>query len=171
MNEVDFKHKVFSQADRLYPMVSRMLGNTASAEDAIQEIMLKLWGKRHQVAKHPNIPALVFQTTRNYCIDQLRKRKPELDDASLHLQLIESNHAPNTLEWQDLNAMVRKVLKTLPEQQKEVLILRDLDGYEFVEIAAATQLNIEHVRVLLSRARKKVSAELEKIYNYESGKL
>jgi RNA polymerase sigma-70 factor (ECF subfamily) len=47
--------------------------------------------------------------------------------------------------------------------------MRDLDGYEFFEIAAATQLKIEHVRVLLSRARKQVSIKLGKIYSYERG--
>ena len=59
MNKIDFKHKVFSLSERLFPMVARMLGSTANAEDAIQEVMLKLWKKRKQVEKHPNIKYLI----------------------------------------------------------------------------------------------------------------
>ena len=68
-----------------------------------------------------------------------------------------------------LNTIIKKIVKNLPEQQREVIMMRDLDGYEFIEIAAATQLKIEHVRVLLSRARKQVSIKLRKTYRYERG--
>ncbi len=167
MNETEFQHKVFSLSERLFPMVSRMLGNTASAEDAIQEIMMKLWVKRNKIAKHPNITALVFLTARNFCIDILRKKGPKFDDSSLQLEIIKSNYGEEQLEWKELNIIIKKILKRLPEQQRDVIIMRDLDGYDFTEIAAVTQLKIEHVRVLLSRARKQVSLELEKTYSYE----
>ncbi len=167
MNETDFKLKVFSLAERLFPMVSRLLGNSTNVEDAIQEIMMKLWEKRNQIEQHPNIAGFVFLTTRNYCIDILRKKKIEIEDSSLQLELLKSEYGQEQLEWKELNRIIKKILKDLPEQQREVIMMRDLDGYEFIEIAAATQLKVEHVRVLLSRARKKVSMSLEKIYNYE----
>ncbi|WP_299046581.1 sigma factor [uncultured Polaribacter sp.] len=69
MNKENFKLKVFSLSERIYPMVARMLGSI-DAEDAIQEIMFKLWQRRKQVAKHPNIKGLVFLTARNYCIEE-----------------------------------------------------------------------------------------------------
>ena len=72
MNKQDFKTRVFSLSENIYPMVARMLGSTHNAEDAIQEIMLKLWEKRNQIAKHPNIKGLVILTARNYCIDVLQ---------------------------------------------------------------------------------------------------
>ena len=167
MNETDFKLKVFSLSERLFPMVFRMLGNSANAEDAIQEIMMKLWEKRDQIEQHPNITGFVFLTARNYCIDTLRRKKLEIDDSSLQLEILKSEYGQEQSEWKDLNIIVKKILKGLPEQQREVLMMRDLDGYEFIEIAAATQLKVEYVRVLLSRARKQVSLKLEKIYNYE----
>ena len=67
MNKKEFRLKVFSLSEHLFPMVSRMLGNKANAEDAIQEIMMKLWLKRKQIGLHPNITGLVFLTARNYC--------------------------------------------------------------------------------------------------------
>lgn len=167
MNKTDFRRKVFSLSEHLYPMVSRLLGNNANAEDAIQEIMMKLWVKRKQVGKHPNITGFVILTARNYCIDLMRKKKIEIDDSPLQLMKLKSDNNLEQLEWKELNTIIKKILKSLPRQQREVLMMRDLDGYEFVEIAAATQLKIEHIRVLLSRARKQVSLELEKTYSYE----
>jgi len=170
MNTNDFKHKVFSLSDRLFPMVARMLGNNANAEDAIQEIMIKLWDRRKQLGQHPNITGFVFLTARNYCIDILKKKKPEIDDSALQFKMLEAESGHEQLEWKELNIIIGKILEKLPEQQREVLLMRDIDGYEFNEIAAATELKIEHIRVLLSRARKQVSIELEKIYYYESEK-
>lgn len=73
MNKKEFRLKVFSLSEHLFPMVSRMIGNNANAEDAIQEIMMKLWLKRKQIGQHPNITGFVFLTTRNYCIETVAK--------------------------------------------------------------------------------------------------
>ena len=170
MTKIDFKLKVFSLSERIFPMVSRMLGTKANAEDAIQDIMLKLWEKRKQVEKHPNINGFVFLTARNYCIDVLRKKPFVLDDSTDFFKILESKNEYTQLEWKELNTIIKKILKKLPEQQTEVFMMRDIDGYEFTEIAAAVEIKVEHVRVLLSRARKQISIELEKTYSYERGK-
>ena len=166
MNKQDFKNHIFSLSESIYPMVVRMLGNTYSAEDAIQEIMIKLWEKRNRIEKHPNIKGLVILTARNYCIDVLRKHKNATVDISNHLKKVKTNN-DNNLEWSELNNMIHNILQKLPQQQKEVFVMRDLDGYQFKEIAVALELKVEHVRVLVSRARKFIGVELEKIYNYE----
>lgn len=170
MTKQEFKHTVFSLSELLFPMVSRMLGSTSKAEDAIQEIMIKLWHKRKQLSKHPNIKGFVVLTARNYCLDLLRKKKVLLEDSSDVLKLVKSTNEHLNLEWEELNKHITTILKTIPEQQKEVFIMRDIDGFEFDEIAAALQIKIPHVRVLLSRARKQISTTLEKTYRYERGK-
>lgn len=167
MNQTEFRNKVFSLSEQLFPMVSRILGNNASAEDAIQDIMMKLWAKRKQIEQHPNITGFVVLTARNYCIDLLRKKRVEISDYPFQLELLKSENSQEQLEWKELNSIIKKILKGLPEQQRNILIMRDLDGYDLNEIAAVTQLKIEHVRVLLSRARKQVRIKLEDIYSYE----
>lgn len=169
MNKNDFKLKVFSLSERLFPMVARLLGSNSNAEDAIQEIMIKLWEKRRQLEKHPNIKGFVFLTARNYCIDVLRKKPAVLEDSSVHLKVLKSKNEHAELEWKELNMIITEILKKLPEQQKEVFLMRDVDGYEYSEIAAAMQIKIEHIRVLLSRARRQIGIALEKIYSYERG--
>lgn len=171
MNTETFKNTVLPLSDQLFPMVARILGNQESARDAVQVIMMKLWDKRKELAKHPNIPGFVFVTARNYCLDLLKKKRWEPIDAMPILQNLESGTTGlEELERKELYALVEGILEALPEKQREVILLRDLDGLTFEEICALTQLKVEHVRVLLSRARKQVSVQLEKIYSYEQGK-
>ncbi len=167
MNETEFKHSIFSLSERLYPMVSRMLGNKENVEDAIQEIMIKLWKKRHKIAQHPNINGFVILTARNYCIDLIRKKKLDSSDFYLKLKAVKNQDTLEHIEWKELNEVINKILKTLPKQQREIITMRDLEGYEFTEIAYTMQIKIEYARVLLSRARKQVSIALEKKYYYE----
>ncbi|KGL61821.1 RNA polymerase sigma factor [Polaribacter sp. Hel1_85] len=169
MTKQDFKLNVFSLSERLFPMVARLLGNNANAEDAIQEIMIKLWNKRSQLEQHPNINGLVILTARNYCLDILRKKTRVLEDSTNELRVLKNTKQNSDLEWKELNNIILKILKNIPEQQKEVFLMRDVDGYEFSEIAAAMEIKIEHVRVLLSRARKQIGIALEKNYDYERG--
>jgi RNA polymerase sigma-70 factor (ECF subfamily) len=150
-------------------MVARMLGGKSNAEDAIQEIMLKLWEKRKKIENHPNIKGYVFLTARNYCIDVLRKKPFVLDDSTAYFNGLAGANGQGELEWNELNVIIKDILKKLPAQQTEVFIMRDIDGYEFSEIADAIEITREHARVLLSRARKHVSIELEKTYSYERG--
>tara|TARA_R110002050_G_scaffold215386_2_gene351480 strand:- start:1000 stop:1515 length:516 start_codon:yes stop_codon:yes gene_type:complete len=169
MTKLDFKLKVFSLSERLFPMVARMLGTQANTEDAIQEIMMKLWKKRKKLEKHPNIKGFVFLTARNYCIDIIRKKRFLLDELKNYSRIIKSSNETKKIEWEELNIIILKILEEIPEQQKEVFMMRDIDGYEFIEIAAAMQIKIEHTRVLLSRATKQIGLTLEKTYSYERG--
>lgn len=149
-------------------MVLRLLDNAEDAKDAIQEIMLKLWVKRDKLENHPNVKAFVFLTARNHCLDSLRKNKPNMVEADLTFKKLVTSSGHENLAWQELNTSILKIVKQLPSLQREVLMLRDIDGYKNIEIAFATDLKVEHVRVLLSRARKHVSKELKNKYGYES---
>lgn len=169
MNTKEFKERILPLSERIFPLVARLLGNQFSAQDAVQEIMLKLWNKRKKLANHPNIPAFVFLTARNYCLDLLKKKNLGQKTTGIELQFLASNSDQNLLEWNELNSIIKKLLQKLPEQQREIMIMRDIDGLEFAEIAAMTQLKIEHVRVLLSRARKQIRLQLNEIYEYEKG--
>ena len=149
-------------------MVSRILGSHEKAEDAIQEIMIKVWQKRKSLKNHPNIDGFVFLTARNYCLDVLRKKKVELYNDTNHLKIIKFKDK-NDIEWSELNQIISEILKTIPKQQKEVFLMRDIDGYEFTEIASALNIKQSHARVLISRARKQIGDTLLKTYDYEKG--
>lgn len=169
MKTKEFKDKVISMSERLYPMVARMLGSNANAEDAIQEIMIKLWECRRQIKNHPNLPAFIFLTARNYCLDLIKKKKPQENQYDAQTQLLASEPEHDSFEWRELKRNIEEVLESLPAQQREVMIMRDLDDMEFTEIAELTTLRVDHIRVLLSRARRQVAVELKKTYSYGKG--
>ena len=101
----------------------------------------------------------------------MRKKNPIVNDSSIHLTVLESPSIENSdLHWGELHTIIIQILKKLPKQQKEVFVMRDIDGYEFSEIASTLKIKIDHTRVLASRARKFIGTELEKKYNYERGK-
>lgn len=166
MKTSEFKNRVLSLTERIFPMVYRLLGNSAIAEDATQEIMIKLWDKRKQIKNHPNLTGFVFMTARNYCLDILKRKEPKLISSDLELNNLEAASGQEEFEWNELASIVEKILKKLPEQQRNIMTMRDIDGLEFKEIAEATQLKVEHVRVILSRARKEVAASLKKMEDY-----
>ncbi|WP_421874506.1 RNA polymerase sigma factor [Marinoscillum sp.] len=166
MNGAKFRQDILPLTQKIYPMVYRMLGNKEDAHDAVQEVMLKLWDKRKQLNNHPNVTGFVLLTAKNHCLDLLKKRHPLFVNAADY-ESADHHNSQKEIEWKELNGIIREMLMELPESQREVLAMRDLDGLEYSEIADTTGLKIEHVRVLLSRARKQIGSKLKKIYSYE----
>src|SRR6056297_3347203 len=77
MRSSEFKILVLPFSSRLYKLAYSLLGNREEAEDAVQEVYLKLWKMRDDLEKYKSIEALCVQVTRNRCLDQLRRRKLE----------------------------------------------------------------------------------------------
>jgi RNA polymerase sigma-70 factor (ECF subfamily) len=68
---------------------------------------------------------------------------------------------------EDTGRMIKSIIRKLPEQQREIIMMRDIEGLEFEEIQKVTRTNLNHIRVNLSRARSAVRAEMLKLFNYE----
>ena len=167
MTDKEFKHKVLSMSGRVFPMAARLLGNEKEAEDAVQEIMIKLWHKKKQLAKHPNINGFVFLTAKNYCLDIIKSKKKFVISG----KPVETE--AEKIEDEDMEYVHEKFKKTqkiiaeLPDNQRDVILMRDLDGLEFDEISELTGYKQEHIRVLLSRARKNVRELYKNDNKYE----
>jgi RNA polymerase sigma-70 factor (ECF subfamily) len=107
--------------------------------------------------------------TKNFCLDRLKSRQ------SSTLKLIHSNYADGAaslqkeVELKDSVGWVEKIMNELPEQQKMVLQLRDVEEYDFEEICALMDMNPTTVRVTLSRARKAVREKLLEKHSYGVG--
>lgn len=170
MNTKDFNRQIISLVPRIYPMVRRLLQNDEEAADAMQDILLKLWNKKRKLINHPNPNGFVFLTARNHCLDKLKiKNKHKFLVIDQDIPESTGLNDISNYERTELNEIIQKTIKSLPQKQRDVITLRDLDGLEFNEIAEITGDKVEHIRVLLSRARKKLSIELKEIYNYEKG--
>ena len=165
MDKKEFTALIIPLKDRLYRLAKRILVSQDEAEDAVQEVFLKLWKGKNDIEKYRNTEAFAITMTKNYCLDRLKSKQAS------NLKIVHSNYQASenlerNLEANDGVEMVFKIMETLPEQQKIVLQLRDVENFEFSEIAKMLESNETAVRVALSRARKTVRDEMIKKYNY-----
>jgi RNA polymerase sigma-70 factor (ECF subfamily) len=166
MNQNTFISLINPVKDKMYRLALRLLTSKESAEDATQEVFLKLWNRNEKIKNYANLEAFAMTVTRNYCLDQLKSKQ------NSNLKMVHNNyesHEPSIhdqLETTDELAQVSRILENLPEQQKIIFQLRDIEQYDFEEIAEITKMNETAIRVALSRVRKKIREELLKKHNY-----
>jgi len=152
---------------RLYRLCYRFLGTAADAEDAIQEVYLKLWNMRDKLTGIDNIEAFSTTVTKNYCLDRLKLKKTVRMDDLLTNSVVDSAQSPyHRVENYNNTFFVKQIIDTLPDQQKTIMVMRDIEEYDFDEIQAITGLDLNNIRVNLSRARKQVRNELIKVHDY-----
>jgi RNA polymerase sigma factor (sigma-70 family) len=166
MNQSEFIKFVSPFKDRLFRLAKRLLVSTEEAEDATQEVMVKLWKNKEKLHSYSSIEALAMTITKNYCLDQLKSKR------ATEMRLVHSNYTDRQAglqqqaEDKDSWSWVEKIMSTLPEQQRMIMQMRDVEEYEFEEIAKIMDMNETAVRVALSRARKTIREELIKKHNY-----
>jgi len=169
MNAEEFKENVLPVNQKLLRLSFRFLGNVQEAEDAVQEVYVKLWGMREKLSGINNVEAFATTITKNHCLDKLKARRTvSLDENMMSLTNRESG-VENPLqlsENQNTVDFVRLIIDNLPEQQKSIIIMRDIEEYSFEEIQEVTGLDLNYIRVNLSRARKQVREELIKVHAY-----
>jgi RNA polymerase sigma factor (sigma-70 family) len=168
MTRLQFNNSVLQLSKKLYLIAYRFLNNKEEAEDAVQEVFIKLWNKREQLDKYDSIEALATTTIKNHCIDQLRKtRTIGLDDNSKNIQYPYGGLSPyERLELIESSEILNKIIDKLPEIYRQIILQREIEGLSYEEIAFNTNQNINTLRVNLSRARVMIRDEFKK-YNYE----
>jgi len=169
MTQSEFLNVVMPFKDKLYRLSKRLLISSEEAEDATQEVLMKLWSKNSDITNYKNVEAFAMTMTKNFCLDRLKSKQ------SSNLKLVHSNYEDgNTslqkqMEARDSISWVEKIMEELPEQQKLVLQLRDVEEYDFKEIADLLEMQPTAVRVALSRARKTVREKLMQKHSYGIG--
>ena len=163
-----FKKEFLPYHRKLYCIAYRLLENAADAEDLVQEAYLKLWDKREGLAIISNPEAFSVTLVKNMCFDLLRSGKYTLSRQSVELAEVHNVSQADNFEVRDEAQQVRHIIAHLPVQQQKIVTLRDVKGCSYEEIEQVTGLNATNVRVLLSRARKKIREEFNKWSNYES---
>jgi len=163
----EFKQSVLPLKNRLYRLALRMLGREEEALDIVQEAMIRMWNYRDKLGEYNSVEAFAVTVARNLCLDRLKsssfQRNPVPD-------FLEDRHSHNPLEKMETTDLIKKVkmvMERLPEQQKTIMHLRDIEEMEYEEIAQAMNMNVNAIRVNLSRARKFVREAILKIQNYE----
>ncbi len=166
MNQTDFLKVVLPFKDKVFRLAKRLLVSTEEAEDATQELLFKLWRSKEKLEDYRNVEAFAMTMTKNYCYDRLKSKQAS------NLTLVHSNYQEKEtgldkkVEHRDSVNKVHELIESLPEQQKIIIQLRDIEQYDFEEICEVVNMKPTAVRVALSRARKTIREELIKQHNY-----
>ncbi len=157
--------------DKLYRFALNIVGNTFDAEDIMQELMIKIWNRIEQYQEIENKEAWCMTVTRNMCIDKVRNKKASVQDISDYHHLSDSDVTPDKkLEDTERFGSIMALVNQLPEKQRMIVHLRDVEGYTYQEIADITETTLDFVKVSLHRARKALKEALLKrnIKRYEA---
>ena len=165
MKQKEFLNTILPCKNILYRLAKRLLVSSDEAEDAVQEVFLKLWKGRDKIDNYRSPEAFAITMTKNYCLDRL-KSKQASNLKIVHSNYKNSENIERTIEGNEGVELVTKIMETLPERQKMIMQLRDIEQFEFAEISQMLEINETAIRVALSRARKVVREQLIKQYNY-----
>jgi RNA polymerase sigma-70 factor (ECF subfamily) len=169
MNQKEFMQLVNPFKDKVFRMAKRLLVSTEEAEDATQEVLVKLWHKNDNLDEYKSIEAVAMTMTKNYCLDQLKSKRAG------NMRIVHNNFTDREaglqkqVEDKDTWQWVERIMNDLPEQQKLIVQMRDIEEMEFEEISAILGMNESAVRTALSRARKTIRETMTKTHHYGIG--
>jgi len=149
---------------KLYAFAYRMTRNHEDADDLSQEAFLRAYENLSRFKLGTNFQAWIFRILHNLCIDQLRKAKrihhESIEDAAEYIPA--RNPRPDQeVEAAELKEHIRLAIDALPEAQRTVVVLREMQGLSHREIARITKTNEKTVRWRLHQARKKLREMLK----------
>ena len=133
----------------------------------VQDVMLRCWEEIKKPNSVKSLEAWCMTLTRNKSLDRLKRKGRLSDTLSDHFELSSSSLSPlQQTEESETSNTIMNLIAALPISQKEVITLRDLEGYSYKEIADMMKINLNHVKVLLHRARSTVRTQLTRVNNY-----
>ena len=161
-----FAPLVTEHQDRVYRLALRMLGSEADAADAAQDAFIKAFTSLDSFRGDSRFAVWLYRLTNNVCIDYLRRRKrqetislqtQDEDGEELELSLPDERYSPEKLaeRAEDVRA-VREAIAALPEDCREILLMREVGGLSYEELSQALALEPGTVKSRLNRARKKL---------------
>ena len=166
MNQERFKSTVFIHKDKLYRYARRILVSEDEAYDVVQDVLMKLWESRKELSEIQNIESYAMRMVSNNCITRIRKHEVRENFKNSQPNEFSTEH-----RVEDLKPVILEYINQLPEKQRAVIHLKDVEDYDLKEIAEVLQMEDTAVRVNLTRARKKVKEQLTKFFNNEKERI
>ncbi|MFH0843145.1 MAG: sigma-70 family RNA polymerase sigma factor [Bacteroidota bacterium] len=140
---------------KLFIMASRILNNRQEAEDVVQDVFMKMWMMKEKLDQYDDITALAVTMTRNSSIDLIRRRKT-MENQNSDPGTLAKDPSPTPFEQlvsYENREIIRKIIEDLPDEWRELVQMREINGLSYEEISGIKGMNINNLRVVLSRAR------------------
>ena len=163
METAEYTSLIASIKDTAYRLALRIVGDSSLAEDILKDVYEKVWRARDAVLHSEHPRAYVCRITHNLAIDRLRERGRE---RGIYIDRYGATDGNAQADLSDMAALTQQIIATLPPKQQLIIHMRDVEGYEFDEIAAIAECDETSARMNLSRARKRVREELINAINY-----
>ena len=162
-----FTNEVLPLKDKLYRFSLRIVKDSQEAEDIVQDIMVKVWDKREDWKNWSSIEAMCMTMTRNLSIDRTRSKHKKLVEIPEGFDFVEGSASPEQeASSRDMLNHIGKIIDKLPEKQKSIIQLREIEGYTYQEISDLLDVPISQVKVSVHRARIFLKKELLKSSGY-----
>jgi len=163
-----FQTRVLPLKNKLLRFSLRLLEDRVEAEDNVQEVLIKIWDIREKVDHVQNLEAWCMRVTRNMALDRIRSRQRKSAGPIEEGMLVTTNlpSPQETAELRESMTRVAQCIAALPEKQRQIIHLRDVEGYSYQEICDILELDMNQVKVNLFRARNAVREKLAKINAY-----
>ena len=161
-----FERLLSAQEGRMYAVALRMCGNREDAQDCVQEAMIRIYRAISSFKGQSSFATWVYRITMNSCLDELRRRKTRTS-TSLDAML-ENGFAPSdeddTPERHSLQAEQKRLLERaiaeLPEDMRAAIVLRDIQGCSYDDIAQTLDTNVGTIKSRISRGRERLREKI-----------
>lgn len=169
MSLQSFNQNILPLKDKLYRFSLSIVKNGEEAEDIVQDIMLKVWRKRDEWGEWNSMEAMCMTMTRNLSIDRTRARKTKITELPEGYDVVAKGATPDQqASSADMMSHIQKLIDMLPETQKSIIQLREIEGYTYQEIADMLEITLSQVKIGLHRARLFLKEKIVKTTEYGS---
>lgn len=157
-----FTEELLPLKDKLYRFSLSIVRNPEMAQDIVQDIYLKLWNKKSMWEEWTNLEAMAMTMTRNLSLDHLKLKANNTYAIPEGMDKKDVERQPDErLEVNDMKALLRSHIALLPDLQRSVVQLRDIEGYKYNEIAEILDVSLAQVKVNLHRARIQLKTSIQ----------
>lgn len=167
MHTISFREDILPLKDKLFRLALRITFDRAEAEDIVQDTLIRVWNKREEWQQMDSIEAYCLTIARNLAIDRSQKMESQNLELTPETQEMPDAKMPDQLmEQNEQLSIIHRLINELPEKQRSILQLRDIEGKNYKEISVILGLTEEQVKVNLFRARQRIRLKYNEINDY-----
>ena len=167
MQEISFRDDILPLKDKLFRLALRITFDRAEAEDIVQDTMIRVWNKRDEWPQFESIEAYCMTVARNLAIDRSQKKEAQNVGITSEIEEVSVASGPyDKLVGKERMQIIHRLINELPEKQRLIMQMRDIEGTSYKEIANVLNITEEQVKVNLFRARQKVKQQYTQIDEY-----
>ena len=160
---IDFQHDILPLKNIIFRTALRIVLNREEAEDIVQDTLIKLWQRREDLGQVAHLESFALASARNLALD--RKAKMESRNVSFDNETHDRpDHGQTSVEHdlmhRESSNAIAQIINSLPEKQRMVIHLRDIEGKSYTEIAEALNISQSDVKVTLFRARNALKEKI-----------